>query len=467
MDGNEINMNDLEVAYQAALDYLYHFVDYSLTRNLRNISEKFDLSRMRALMARLGNPQNNFAVVHIAGTKGKGSVSAMVASALRAAGYCTGFYTSPHLVDFTERIQIDGRQISHAELVELVEELKLHVREEDRLTTFELTTALGFMFFAKHHVRVAVVEVGLGGRLDATNIVTPLVSVITSLSYDHMNVLGNTLAEIAGEKAGIIKQGRPVVLAPQKDEARLVVERIAAERNARLIQVGRDVLFAPISHSLDGQSLLVWSSEDQALVDRYIESGGRDNWEPFRLTIPLLGYHQVENAATAYAALSAVSAEGLAVSEHAIRQGFRQVAWPGRFEILSRRPFVIIDSAHNRDSALKLRLTLDDYLPELPVILIFGASEEKDISGMFAELLPRVRQVIATQSNHPRAIDTGKLVELAHRFGCRAQAAVPVEEALKKALELAGEEAVVLASGSLFVAAAIRETWFRLMHERV
>jgi dihydrofolate synthase/folylpolyglutamate synthase len=462
---DDIKMNDIEVAYQAALDYIYRFVDYSLTRNLGNIADKFDLSRMRILMERLGNPQNQFAVVHVAGTKGKGSVSAMIASALHAAGYCTGFYTSPHLVEFTERMQVDGQKISRAEFVTLIAEIKQHVRSEDQLTTFELTTALAFLFFARREVRVAVVEVGLGGRLDATNVVSPLVSVITSLSYDHMNVLGNTLEQIAGEKAGIIKLGRPVVLAPQKEEARQVVEQVAAEHNARLVQVGREFFYSPINHSLDGQSMLVWSAEEQPLVDAYIESGGRDNWEPFRLNIPLLGYHQVENAATAYAALQVVRAEGLAISEQAIRQGFQQVKWPGRFEVLSLHPLVIVDSAHNRDSALKLRLTLEDYLPERPVVLIFGASEDKDISGMFAELLPRVWQVVATQSNHPRALEAEKLVELAHRFGRKARVVVPVEAALKQALELAGDEALVLACGSLFVAAAVRETWLRMTQE--
>lgn len=460
-------MNTIEELYQAALDYLYRFVDYSLTRNLSNIGEKFDLSRMRVLMERLGNPQNQYLVIHVAGTKGKGSVSAMISTALRAAGYNTGFYTSPHLVEFTERIQVNGEQITRAELVELVEEIKQHVFETDRLTTFELTTALAFLFFARRKVNVAVVEVGLGGRLDATNIVTPLVSVITSLSYDHMNVLGNTLAEIAGEKAGIIKQGRPVVLAPQKDEARQVIERVASERSSRLIRVGRDYLYAPLNHSLDGQTMLVWSAEEQNLVNAFVESGGRDSWEPFRLAIPLLGYHQVENAATAYAALQIVRMEGLAVSEQAIREGFSQVNWPGRFEILSRHPMVIVDSAHNRDSALKLRLTLDDYLSERPVVLVFGASEDKDISGMFAELLPRVRQVIATQSDHPRAMDAEKLVELAHRFGCRAKAVIPIQKAVESALDLAGDEAVVLAAGSLFVASAVREIWRQIASKKI
>jgi len=292
-------------------------------------------------------------------------------------------------------------------------------------------------------------------------VVEPLVSVITSLSMDHMNVLGDTLAQIAFEKAGIIKPDRPVVLAPQKEEAQHVVERVAKERRSRLVQVGRDFLFAPISHNLDRQSLAVWSVEEQFLVDEYIETGGRNHWQPTRLTIPLLGYHQVENAATAYTALQVARQEGLSIPEAAIEQGFSKVNWPGRFEFLSRNPLLIVDSAHNRDSALKLRQAIDDYIPGVPVILLFGASEDKDIEGMFAELLPRVRRVIATRSVHPRAADANKLVELAHHYGKQAQALIPLEAALDVALEMAGSEAAVVAAGSLFIAAAVREAWQR------
>ena len=206
-------MDDIELAYNQALDYLYSFVDYSLTRNLTYSPEKFDLGRMVELMKNLGDPQRAYPVIHIAGTKGKGSTAALIASALQAAGYKVGFYTSPHLQDFTERIQVNQTPVSHATLTALVEEIKPQVAKTERLTTFELTTALAFLYFQRCKVDIAVVEVGLGGRLDATNIVTPLVSVITSLSMDHMAVLGDTLPKIAAEKAGIIKPGRPVVLA--------------------------------------------------------------------------------------------------------------------------------------------------------------------------------------------------------------------------------------------------------------
>lgn len=452
-------MDSAETDYQQALDYLYSFIDYSLTRSFRYTPDKFHLGRMFDLLERLGNPHQQYRVIHIAGTKGKGSTAALIASSLHSAGYKTGFYTSPHLQEYTERIQVDGEEISRVDFAALVEKLKPHAAQVEQITTFELTTALAFMYFAQQQVDVAVVEVGLGGRLDATNVVAPLVSVITSLSYDHTAVLGNTLAEIAGEKAGIIKPGRPIVLAPQREEARLVVERVAQERAAPLTQVGRDYLFAPGVHNLDGQSLLVWSKEEQAQVDAFIESGGITDWHPVRLTIPLLGFHQVENAATAYTTLLVAREEGLVIPDAAIRAGFWSVRWPGRFEVLRRNPPVIVDSAHNRDSALKLRLALDDYLPGQPIILIFGASEDKDAFGMFTELMPRVSRVIATQSVHPRAMEPVRLVELAHQFGRQAVALPTVEAALEHALDLAGGETAVVITGSIFIAAAGREAW--------
>src|SRR5215207_2154821 len=328
-------MSNTENAYDKALDYLYSFVDYSLKHSSELAKAEFNLDRMFALMEELGNPQEKYPIIHVAGTKGKGSVSALCASGLQAAGYIVGLYTSPHLLDYVERIQVYGEPISHEQMIELVEEIKPAVARIPKLTTFEITTALGFLAFARNNVNATVIEVGLGGRLDATNLVMPSVSVITSLSYDHMAVLGNTLAEIAGEKAGIIKEGVPLVSAPQAEEALRVLERIAKERNCPFILVGKDVKFERITSSLDGQELAV--SDQQSTVS---------------LRIPLLGYHQVENAAIAYAALKT---SGIRIPDEAIQRGFAQAKWPARFEILRREPPVVIDSAHNRDSARRLR----------------------------------------------------------------------------------------------------------------
>jgi dihydrofolate synthase/folylpolyglutamate synthase len=439
---------DIEAQYQATLEYLYSFVDYSLTHNLTNLPEKWDLDRMRAFLKPLGNPHQSYPVIHVAGTKGKGSVCAMCASALQAAGYKVGLYTSPHLQDYAERIQLDGQPIPHADLVELVDELRPALDQRQQLTTFEITTALAFLYFAQQGASAVVAEVGLGGRLDATNVVNPLVSVITSISYDHTQVLGNTLEEIAVEKAGIIKPGIPVVISPQKEAARLVFERIAAERGAPLVEVGRDYQFSPIMTSLERQSLAVWPVQ------------GKAAGEQVKLTIPLLGAHQLENAATAYAALETVQGSGLRLPKSAIQQGFAAVDWPGRFEVLRSDPPLVIDSAHNRDSALRLRQALETYFPRQRAVLIFGASEDKDIAGMLEELSPVVSQVIFTRSYHPRAVEPEKLLEMAAVYLLPAQVAPAVEGALDEALRLAGAESLVVATGSLFVAAGVRHSWY-------
>jgi dihydrofolate synthase/folylpolyglutamate synthase len=452
---------DIEKAYQEALDYLYQFVDFSLTRGFRYIPGQFDLGRMFAMMESLGNPQHSYPIIHVAGTKGKGSISAMCASALQAAGYQVGLYTSPHLQDYSERIQVNGVPIPHVDLVSLVDELKPYIQAVPALTTFEITTALALVYFQKVGVNAGVIEVGLGGRLDATNVVQPLVSVISSISIDHTSVLGNTIEEIAFEKAGIIKPGIPVVLAPQKENAREVIERVAGERKAPVILVGQDFQFAAIAHSLEnGQELSVWQAENGQEKAIFEPEKARNR---VQLTIPLLGGHQVENAATAYAALKTASRLGLSVSEEQIQAGFRSVQWPGRFEVLQWSPLMIIDSAHNRDSMLKLRLTLDDYLADRPVVLIFGASEDKDIEGMFAEILPRVDHLFFSRSFHPRAIEPERLVSMAERYGKPMQVVERVEEAVPLALAEAGKYAagsgVVLAAGSIFIAAAVREVW--------
>lgn len=457
-------MLDLEKKYQESLDFLYSFIDYSLKRNFRYAAEKFNLDRMRKFMQYLGNPQDDYQIIHVAGTKGKGSVSSLCANVLATQGYKTGLYTSPHMIDFSERIQINGVDIAKEELVEIIDEFRAITDKVPEITTFELTTALAFVYFSRQKVEHAVIEVGLGGRLDATNIVNPIVSVITSISYDHMSILGNTLSEIAGEKGGIIKPKTPVIIAPQKKEARFKLIDLAHEKKAPIIQVGRDYLYAAETHNLEGQSFLIWTPDEQPLVDEFIESAGRDIWSPIKLRIPLVGFHQVENAATAYATLKTIEKLGVKIDQESYQKGFATVKWPGRMEIMHNHPTLVIDSAHNRYSALKLRQAMDDYFPGLPILLVFGASEDKDIEGMFEELLSRVWRVIATQSTHPRSIDAGVLVDLIHQFGRPAQAIVPIEDALKTALDEAGQEAVVLVAGSVFVAAAAREIYLSMAH---
>jgi dihydrofolate synthase/folylpolyglutamate synthase len=455
-------MNDTEIAYNQALDYLYSYVDYSLKHISELARAEFNLDRMFALMESLGNPQNQYPIIHVAGTKGKGSVAALCAYALNAAGYKTGLYTSPHLWDYVERIQINGEPISHEQLIELVEEVKPAVAKIPKLTTFEITTAIGLLAFAKNDVNAAVIEVGLGGRLDATNIVTPKVSVITSLSYDHMAVLGNTLAAIAGEKAGIIKEGVPVVSAPQPKEALDVLERVVKMKSCPFILVGEDVKFERLASSLDGQTLRLSSpalpKEHRDDVSRIESFHFALSTQPHTLdlTIPLLGVHQIENAAIAYAALKA---SRIPISEEAIKGGFSQVHWPARFDVLRREPPVVIDSAHNRDSARRLRETLDEYFPEFPVILIFCALEDKDISGMLEELKPRLECVVATRADHPRAPSAAWMAEQVRGAGIPVEALTPVANALERALELAGTRKLVLSAGSVAFAGEVSAAW--------
>ena len=455
-------MNALEQSYQESLDFIYSFVDFSMKRHVDDSHHFFKLDRMRKFAELLDNPQDNYPSIHVTGTKGKGSVAALCASALQAAGYKVGLYTSPHLQEFTERIQINGMEIDKAELVALVNRLRPLTQQVPEITTFELTTALGFLYFAEQQVDIAVIEVGLGGRLDATNIINPLVSVITPISYDHRAVLGDTLTEIAYEKGGIIKPGKPVVLSPQQSESEKELLRIAAERKAPITQVEKAYSYSEVAHNLDGQEMII-----TCRLMNNVKAPLSLAAEPLRLHLPLLGMHQVQNAATAFAALDTIAQNGMALSPQAVAQGFAQVTWPARFEILRKEPPLVIDSAHNGDSMRRLRQTLDEYFPGRAFILIFGASADKELDDMFREILPRVESVITTQSVHPRAANPQELARRIAPYNIPVQAINPAEAALSKALELAGSEKGIIVAGSIFIAAAIRSIWKAIPEKQV
>ena len=456
----------MTIQYQNALDYLYSFVDYSVERSYRYSSDVFDLRRVEDLLSRLGDPQKRYQSVHIAGTKGKGSVAAMVESCLRSAGYKTGLYTSPHLERFTERIRVNWNEIGEDEVARMVDKIKPHVAEVEGLTTYELITAIGFLYFAEQAIDLAVLEVGLGGRLDATNVIHPLVTAITSISYDHMHLLGDSLSDIAREKGGIIKEGVPVVSSPQQYEVEVVLREIAQERESPFIQVGRDWHFSHGNHSLAGQQVFIWSSEEQPLMDQFIQASGNEEWVPPRYEISLLGYHQVVNAATAYAILDCLKQDFPGINEEAIKQGFRKTVWPARFDVISMDPIIVVDSAHNRDSALKLRIALDDYFPGQPVALIFGASSDKDISGMFTELLPRLNRLLITHADHPRAANVDELASMAREYGIRVEVFPKVPGALQYAIQTVRFEEVILAAGSIFVAGEVLAAWEGISQEK-
>ncbi len=448
--------NDLEASYQQALDYIYSYVDFSLTHQQNLSPENFDLGRMEALVEALGHPQHEYPVLHVAGSKGKGSVCSFCDAVLREQGYKVGLYTSPHLKDFEERIQINGESMPRADLVTFTEELKPYVEAIPRLTTFEISTALAFWYFAHQQIDVAVIEVGLGGRLDATNVVDPFVSVITTLYLEHTSILGDTIEQIAAEKAGIIKPGAPVVLAPQGDSARHVVEEIAARRGAALTRLGQEYRYRREGASLEGQTFTVWSS-----MDGFPSDGTT-------LRIPLLGPHQVDNAATAYLALQAARQEGLTISDQAIQRGFARTQWPARFEVLSRGPKpVVVDSAHNPGAAHKLQQTLDEFFPHRRIWLVFGVSEDKDVNGILEAIGERIDKIYCAASDHPRAMEARGLAAKARFLGKPVEVIPNVGNALEAALAEAPDETLILVTGSIFVAATGRIAWFerlKLVH---
>ena len=440
--------------YSDSIAYLHSLTDYEKTRIQRYTPETLDLSRVERLLEAVGNPHTRFRSVHIAGTKGKGSTAALCESGLRAAGYRTGLYTSPHLHTFCERIQVAGRKIPRDEVVALVAELRPVIERIPGVTTFEAITALGFLYFARSGVEVAVVEVGLGGRLDATNVITPEVSIITSLSLDHTYLLGDTLASIAREKAGIIKPAVPVVSAPQRAAAIKVIEAVSRERNAPLVEVGRDWDYEPGPADFDGQQFTArrHAAEPSPLDGEY--------------RLPLLGRHQLENATSAIAALDILRGRGFDLPPEAVRQGVATVRWPGRLEILQRDPPVVVDCAHNPYSAQVLRRALEEWFPGQRWILIFGASHDKDIAGMLRALLPISEYLIVTRSDHPRAAAPIELADLAASVGGGAEVSVNVKKALRRGLSLMNPGDGLLITGSIFVVANAREEWGALVSDK-
>ncbi len=433
------------LTYKDALDYIYSFTDYEKKSSYRYAPETFDLARVEKLLVSLNNPHQRFKSIHIAGTKGKGSVAAMSESILRAAGYRTGLYTSPHLHTLRERIQVNGRLIPQETVASLTEQLQPLVSQVEGLTTFEIITALGFLYFVERGVEFAVLEVGMGGRLDATNVVNSLVDIITSLSYDHTHILGETLPLIAREKAGIIKSKALVVSAPQVPEAMAVIEEVCREKDAELTVIGRDWTWEVGEANLEGQWFRVTTNELRVTS--------------YELWIPLLGRHQLINATVVVAAIEKLRQRGINISEASVREGLRQVRWPGRLEILGRRPLVVADCAHNADSAGKLKAALEELFTYRHLILIFGASTDKDIEGMMGELFPLAHQVIVTQARHARATDSCVLHQKALTLRREVMVSDSVDGALSLALETAGPQDLICVTGSIFVVAEAREAW--------
>jgi dihydrofolate synthase/folylpolyglutamate synthase len=350
---------------------------------------------------------------------------------------------------FRERIQVNRQMISQEDVITLVEEVRPFIERVPGITTFEAITAMGFLYLARAGVDVAVIEVGLGGRLDATNVLMPEVSIITSLSLEHTYLLGDTLDKIAYEKAGIVKSTVPVVIAPQQDDARIVLETVCRERGAPLTRIGRDWKYKAGPADLDGQTFSIrrLAGDESELDGEY--------WTP------LLGRHQLENAACAIAAMDILGQRGFKISADAVREGLRTVQWPGRMEILIREPLVVIDCAHNPYAARVLRKALDEWFPDKRWVLVYGASVDKDISGVLTTLLPISDYVIVTRSDHPRAAAPAKLADITASVGGGAEISINPTKALQRALEVMSPENGLLVTGSIFLAADAREEWAR------
>jgi dihydrofolate synthase / folylpolyglutamate synthase len=435
--------------YQEALQYIYGFADLERGVGFSDRSPaRYRFQRIGHLLHEIGDPHQRLRIAHIAGSNGKGSTSAMLAAIAGATGLRVGLYTQPHLHTFRERIVVDARPIAPDEFANRLETLAVAVaagRErhpaEGDPTTYEIATALAFQYFADAGVDLAVVEVGMGGTWDATNVVDPAVSVITSLSLEHTAILGNTLEAIAGEKAGIIKASRPVVTVPQAPEAMRVIEQRARELNAPLEVVGVGDGFP-----LESDGRLAWSAGRPAMAARLRMDG-----QSFDLQMPLVGRHQLLNAAAAVAA-----ARALNIEPGHIAGGLESTVWPARFELIEHNPRVIVDAAHSPDAIRQTSQTLAALAPG-PVQLVFGAGSDKDAAAMLLEIAPAAARAYVCASKHPRAASPDDLLTVATAIDLPALAFGSVAAALAAARETAGADGTVLVTGSIFVAAAARE----------
>jgi len=428
--------------YQEALEWIH---------GLYRFGSNLGLERVSRLMELLGNPQHRFKSVHIAGTNGKGSTASFLAEMLQAEGLKVGLYTSPYIEKFTNRMAINGIDIDEKEIVQLVEKVKpvveeLAADEVGQPTEFEVVTALAFTYFARKQPDWVIVEVGLGGRLDATNVIKPVLSVITNIGLEHTQVLGNTITAIAGEKAGIIKHGVPIVTAAEKEEALRVFRDIAAQKEAKLWQVDRDFTYEVKQAGLDG-IIFDYASPWRKLTN---------------LEIKLIGRHQARNAALAVAARELMP---LTFQEEAVRKGLMRTRWPGRLEIFSREPLVLVDGAHNVDGILALRDALKDILGGRRLRLVLGILGDKAVEEILSLIIPLADAgIIITTPDNPRAADPYQVAELAKRYAGNTPVEVipTVAAAVRQAVAGLSAKEALCVSGSLYTISEAREVLKKL-----
>jgi dihydrofolate synthase/folylpolyglutamate synthase len=401
------------------------------------------LSRTQELLAKMGNPEKHLRFIHVAGTNGKGSTAAMLASIFQTAGYTTGLYTSPYISRFHERMQVNGIPISDSELSVITEAVRpLAESMEDHPTEFELVSCIAFEYFFECNCDIVVLEVGMGGELDSTNVIpTPEAAVICNIGLDHMEVLGDTLEKIASAKAGIIKKGGDVITYREKPSVEKVFEDRCEKVGAHLHKADFDTL-RPVLHTLDGQVF---------------------DWGRFPgLRLPLLGVHQLRNAAVALTTATVLQAKGWKLSDSDIRDGLANVSWPGRFQVLRRDPLFIADGGHNPQCIEALTQNIRDYLPDRPLTVLTGVMADKDYDNMYASVAPFAKEFIAVTPLNPRALPAEKLAAYLTRFGKPVSACLTVYDGVRAAIEHAGPDGTVLSYGSLYmmgdVMAAVKQS---------
>jgi dihydrofolate synthase/folylpolyglutamate synthase len=421
------------MTYSSAVAYLYRLQKHGI---------KLGLVTMTALMVRLGMPQIRYRTLHIAGTNGKGSTAAMAAAVLQAAGYRVGLYTSPHLVEFRERIRVNGEMIAESRVAQLTEQLQALCQPDLSPTFFEYTTAMAFQHFADSGVDVAVLEVGLGGRFDATNVVMPMACAVTTISLDHQEYLGTTCSSIAFEKAGILKPRVPVVLGRIEDDAWRTIEQAARERQAPVFRLNEDF-------RTEGE-------EPQQFSYRGL------GMQYDGLTCALEGRHQLDNAACALALLGAAAPKGIAVTAEAVRAGLRAVNWAGRLEVVDRRPTILLDGAHNPAAATALADSLtrsDRSHPSSPVVLVLGMMRDKDHRGFVEPLRDLVDEVVLTQADLPRAATAQELRASLEGLLPHPHLVPSISDAMALARQLATPDGLVCVTGSLMLVGECK-AWF-------
>ena len=429
--------------YTKALDFLTGHTDYERMRVVRYNTTTFNLDRMRTLLKHLGNPHLKLKTAHVAGTKGKGSTCHMLASMLQAGGFKTGLYTSPHLIDMRERIRVNGEMITPHEVVEYTKRIEPALRRmsADRPTFFEIFTAMSFAYFADRKVDVAVIETGLGGRLDSTNVLLPEVTGITSISKDHMSVLGNSVTKIAEEKAGIFKKDIPALTCIQEPAVENVLRRVAANTRTTLQVVGSDIEF---SYRFEcarptGPHMRVCLTTENSRFEH--------------LAVPLMGEHQAVNCGLALAMLDKLKLRGFAFDDSKALEGLSQMKLPGRLEVVSRDPHVIIDGAHNAASIQALFRGISQHIPYDSMVVIFGCNCDKDIDGMLEQISLGANKVIFTQSRlNPKAAPPAELASIyTDRYGKMAQVAQTLPEALDIAERAISREDLIVITGSFYL----------------